>query len=425
MVRPALPLVILVGTLSGVQHAQGDVTGPAETSAQETPAPTSSHYAEASDYWGEWTGYVSFDARLFPESPEFADQKDQDFSVALKPEYYMEWAGGDQQFSFSPFFRYDTADDERTHADIRELYWQSARGRWVGKVGMDIVFWGVTESQHLVDIINQTDLVENIDGEEKLGQPMINLDYLSDWGNWQSYILPYFRERTFPGKHGRLRTDPAVDTGNPQYQSGDEQQHIDLALRWSHHVGDWDVGLAHFSGTSREPYLTPEYAGSELKLIPVYIQIDQTSLDAQMTDGPWLWKLEAVYNQNKFNDFYAYVGGFERTSFGVVGSPADLGVLVEYHYDERGDEATNGLQSDIYLGLRLTANDLAGTTALAGLIYDTDTHAVFGNIEASRRLGENWTLALELRFTTNTEKEDDLYFVRSDDYLGIELTRHF
>lgn len=404
----------------------GDATTPAD------PPPDWNPFAQAPpgqslppQNWGEWSGYVSFDARLFPESPEFPDQKDQDFSLAFAPEYYVDWADGDQEFAFSPFFRYDTADDQRTDADIRELYWRSEHERWVGKIGVDVVFWGVTESQHLVDIINQTDLVDNIDGESKLGQPMANLDYLSDWGNWQIYLLPYFRERTFPGKHGRLRSEPAVDTRDPQYESGDEEKHIDVALRWSHNVGDWDIGLAHFSGTAREPYLQPDLASGSLRLLPVYYQIDQSSLDAQATKGAWLWKLEAIYNQNTLENYYAYVGGFEKTAFGVASTAADLGFLLEYHYDERGDEATNGLQSDIYAGLRLTANDLPGTMVLAGVLYDTDTQAVFGNIEASRRLGEIWSLELELRFTTNTEEEDNLYYFRSDNYLGISLMRYF
>ena len=385
---------------SGAEHAASPeyaALDPRRASASpHRPPPTtaSSSPAEPRDYAGEWSGYVSFDSRLFFQSPAFADQEDQDFSLAFKPEYYVDWANGSQQFGFSPFFRYDTADDQRTHADIRELYWRIEHDRWIAKAGVDIVFWGVTESQHLVDIINQTDLVENIDGEEKLGQPMLNLDYLSDWGNWQLYVLPYFRERTFPGKHGRLRTEPAVDTRRPEYESGSKEQHVDFALRWSHYFGDWDIGLAQFSGTSREPYLLPDDSSGKLRLIPLYLQIDQTSLDAQATKGAWLWKLEAIYNQNNLDNYYAYVGGFERTSFGVANTPIDLGMLLEYHYDERGDEATNGLQSDIYLGLRLTTNDIASTMALAGILYDTDTDSVFGNIEASRRLSEAWTLRL-------------------------------
>jgi len=58
---------------------------------------------------------------------------------------------------------------------------------------LQVGFWGVTEFQHLVDIINQTDLVENIDTEDKLGQPMINLALINDWGTVDLFIMPYFR----------------------------------------------------------------------------------------------------------------------------------------------------------------------------------------------------------------------------------------
>lgn len=389
------------------------------------PTTTSSGPSELRDYSGEWSGFVSFDARLFFKSPKYPEQKDQNVSVALKPEYYVDWADGTQQFGFSPFFRYDAQDKQRTHADIRELYWQLERERLTTKVGIDVVFWGVAESQHLVDIINQTDLVENIDGEEKLGQPMLNVDYLSDWGSWEAYVLPYFRERTFPGEHGRLRTEPAVSTSNPLYESNSEENHVDFALRWSHNIGDWDLGLGHFTGTGREPYLQADTSNGGLRLVPLYLQIDQTSLDAQATKGAWLWKLEAIYNQNNLNNYYAYVGGVEHTTFGVGGSPVDMGVLLEYHDDSRGDEATNGLASDIYAGLRLSANDVASTMALAGIIYDTDTRSVFGNVEASRRLNEDWSLDLELRFTTNPDEDENLYLIDSDDYLGVSLTRYF
>ena len=42
-------------------------------------------------------------------------------------------------------------------------------------VGAAKVFWGTAESRHLVDIINQTDAVEDIDEEDKLGQPMVKV----------------------------------------------------------------------------------------------------------------------------------------------------------------------------------------------------------------------------------------------------------
>ena len=232
---------------------------------------------------GTWSGYISFDTRLFPDDPSYPDQDEQNASVALEPEYYVDWDDGEQRIVFHPFFRYDVNDDERTHGDLREFYWRKTSGDIELKLGVGRVFWGVTESQHLVDIINQTDLVENIDFEDKLGQPMLNLSVNKSWGTLALFVLPYFRERTFPGSDGRLRPQPAVDTDNPIYESGDEEKHVDYAVRWSHYIGDWDIGVAHFSGTAREPLLLPAASAGEVTLRPFYQQIDQTRLDMQAT----------------------------------------------------------------------------------------------------------------------------------------------
>ena len=372
-----------------------------------------------------WSGYVAVEARLFAEGPAHPDQDSQHGSVALSPEYQMERDDGRQRIAFNPFFRYDFQDSKRTHADLRELYWQVERGPWLAKAGVDLVFWGVAESQHLVDIINQTDLVENIDGEDKLGQPMLNIDYMTDSaGTWQVWLLPWFRERTFPGRHGRLRTEPPVDGDDAIYDSADEEEHLDLALRWSHFIGNWDIGIAHFSGNSREPLLLPSPDGKN-KLVPFYPKIDQTSLDLQATLGAWLWKLEAIYSDNKLEDFYAAVGGFEFTSYGIAGGSADLGWLLEYHYDERGENLLSVFQKDLYAGVRYSGNDIASTQLLVGALYDLDNDTVFGSIEASRRFGEEWVLSLEARLFNQVDRRDPLYPLRRDDYLELQLQRFF
>ena len=342
--------------LAGTEHRTTSTPGAKLRPEKRTTPP-------ATDAEQEWSGYVSLDTRLFADSPAYPGQRDQNVSIAVRPEYYREWDGGRQQLSFIPFGRLDSSDGQRTHADIRELYWRMQVSKWAVKAGIDVVFWGVTESQHLVDIVNQTDLVENIDGEEKLGQPMLNIDYLSDWGTWQAYLLPWFRERTYPGKHGRLRTDPPIDVSNPVYGSGDKEKHVDFALRWSQYIGDWDIGLGYFSGTIRDPLLIPTTTGEKSTLTPYYPQIDQVSLDMQSTSGAWLWKLETIYNWNEVEDYYAYVGGFEYTYFGIADSAWDLGWLLEYNYDQRGKRSLTVLQNDIYLGARLAANDIASRPA--------------------------------------------------------------
>ena len=204
----------------------------------------------------EWSGHIAAEPRLFPQAPlSSAQHKEGNLSIVFQPEFYHEWANGDMSLTVESYLRLDQHDSKRTHFDIRELFWQKVADSWELRIGIGKVFWGVAESQHLVDIINQTDLVENIDGEDKLGQPMVNLTWIQSWGTVDFFILPFFRERTFPGEEGRLRFPLPVDTDHAIYESDAEERHVDWAIRWSHTLGDFDIGAAHFYGTSREPGL--------------------------------------------------------------------------------------------------------------------------------------------------------------------------
>ncbi len=82
-------------------------------------------------------------------------------------------------------------------------------------------------------MINQTDFVENIDGEQKLGQPMVNFSLILDWATIEFFMLTGFRERTFPGMNGRLRFPVRIDLDNPIYESEQKEKHIDWAARYS------------------------------------------------------------------------------------------------------------------------------------------------------------------------------------------------
>jgi hypothetical protein len=377
---------------------------------------------------GEWSGYVALEGRWFPSPPVAADQADHRHSLSLsfQPEYYDTWDEGNQSLTFTPFLRYDQRDSERTHVDLRELYWQQVGRGWELSLGLRKLFWGVTESQHLVDIINQTDLVEDPDGEQKLGQPMVNLSLIRAWGTLDLLLLTGFRERTFPGEDGRLRTSPRIDPDRARYESAAEQGHVDWAVRWSHAIGDWDLGLAHFSGTGREPRLLPGLDElGEPVLLPLYEQIEQTSLDIQATKGGWLWKLEAISRRSRRERFHAAIGGFEYTFGDLQGSGIDLGVLAEYLYDERDERATTPFENDLFLATRLAFNDVQDTNLLAGGTVDLDTGAIFLDIQGNRRLGQSWRLNLKLRAFANVPETDLNYTLHRDDYLQLELARYF
>ena len=196
----------------------------------------------------EFSGHFALEPRFFLQSPLSDRQHGMgNFSFVVQPEFYHEWADGDMSLTIVPYLRLDQHDSQRTHFDFREFLLQTVGDRWELRIGLGVVFWGVTESQHLVDVINQTDLVESPDGEEKLGQPMVNFTWISRWGTLNFFVLSFFRERTFPGEKGRLRFPLPVDAG----KSDAEGRHVDWAIRWSETLGDFDIGLSHFYGTDR------------------------------------------------------------------------------------------------------------------------------------------------------------------------------
>jgi len=379
-------------------------------------------FATAAD---ELSGRVELEGRVFLHDSLFDEQDRDNGSFAFEPEYYHEWENG-SSFTFTPFVRFDSADSQRSHFDIRELNYLWLAETWEMRVGVGKVFWGTTEFVHLVDIINQTDLVENIDEEEKLGQPMVHLSVPRDWGAVDMFVLPWFRERTFPGRKGRLRTDPEVDIDRARYESAAEEHHVDFALRYSHTIGDWDFGIYHFMGTGREPTLLADLdKNGRPILIPLYEQIHQTGLDLQWVAGQWLWKLEGLYRSGQRKDFFAGVGGFEYTFVGLAETRMDLGVIGEYAYDTRGDGAATIFQNDAMFGLRLTPNDAAGTEFLFGLIQDTESSARALSVEASRRIGSNWKVSLEAWGFCEPPPDDPFYSVRDDDFLRLVLAYYF
>ncbi|MDX8394797.1 MAG: hypothetical protein R8K22_00110 [Mariprofundaceae bacterium] len=379
---------------------------------------------------GEWDtgGQASLDLRYFPHTAAHPGQKKMTLSpsVTLEPEVVYEF-DNNNRVTLAPFVRLDADDEKRTHVDLREFYWLHLGSTWDLTLGVSKVFWGVTESVHLVDIINQTDAVEDISGEEKLGQPMINLNIEQSWGAINLFVLPGFRSTTFTADKTRLHGPLPVDTANPGYESGKGKRHIDSAVRWSRGFDDLDIAISHFQGTSREVRLLLQNRGSGPVLVPFYDQIGQTGLELQLTTNNTLWKSELMTRSGHGKRFYAAVAGFEHTLYGVAGSVADVGLLAEYLYDGRDPllAPPSLADNDIFAGFRIAMNDTQDTTLLLGGLWDHQTDAGSINLEAERRLTDHIKVELTGRFFINIPNSDPIAAIRNDDFLELKLNYFF
>ncbi|MEY8252507.1 MAG: hypothetical protein RPR91_08985 [Colwellia sp.] len=108
----------------------------------------------ANDVEFEASGNVALEQRYFFKDALYADQlSHSQSSFSVEPELYWQWNDGSDSLVFTPFYRVDSHDEQRTHGDIRELAYIHASDDWELRVGIRKEFWGVTEFQHLVDVM--------------------------------------------------------------------------------------------------------------------------------------------------------------------------------------------------------------------------------------------------------------------------------
>lgn len=338
-----------------------------------------------------------------------------DPSVAASFQAFGDMPHGAGQWNVAAFGRF-ARSESRAHLDLGELNWVFASEDYEVLVGVTKVRWGVVESHHLVDVINQADYLEDVEGEQKLGQPMLALSRYLPVGTVQAFVLPYFRERQLPDERDPLGT-PLPVSSHADYESGAGNRHVDYAIRYSASLGSWDIGLAWFDGTSRGPILQPR--GDVLT--PYYPQMTQLSLDAAGIVGNWLLKVEALQHRS-VQDFHAVVSGFELTfPRAILDGQGDVGLIAEYQYNSAG-QGTSFAQNDLFFGSRFRFNDFSNSEVLFGISQDLDSSSsAYAKLEISSRLSNQVKWYLRGWMFRSDDFRDPLYAFKDSDFIETAL----
>lgn len=423
-----------------------------------------------------FSGFVEQEFRAYPSQGLHDKQKRFLSAYAFQPT--MDWRDEQAQHrvKLEVLARLATHSGNRTHLDIREGFYLYSGEQWQFKAGISKVFWGVTESIHLVDIINQADIVENPTGKEKLGQPMLSFGVEQGFGNLDFYILPYFRPLTFAKGPERFRIEVADIAGfnysatRDFYQSSAEQYHTDFAVRWAHFIGSLDIAISAFSGTNREAipvlYRVADTFDSA-SFGSWYEQTHRLGLELQYLYDSWAFKFEGVSQWQQTDDYSALATGFEYTFSDIGTHGFDLGLLMEYLWHNRDDfsikKQSLGLLSknanfatieptvsmlldtvkipgdyltpfdnDLFLGMRFALNNIAGTQFLAGVIVDLDDQTTVASFEGSTRIIDSVKVALNISYMDPRNKPKNItsfgssfYRFRKDNQIELKLSWHF
>jgi len=223
---------------------------------------------------------------------------------------------------------------------------------------------------------------------------MVEAGWVGETMALKVYLLPWFRDRTFPGVRGRQRFPANIDVEHPQFEAALGRWQPSGALRWTASLGEVDLGAAVFTGTSREPRFILEFSSGQL--VPRYDLTQQASIDAQWTHEAFTLKAEVFARlwTAAFTPFFGGGLGVDYTFFDV-GHGVDVSLAVEAFLDTRPIQApVTFFDHDVFGGLRVAFNDPGGTEVTVGSVVDLIDGSTLGRLDASRRFGEHWKLSL-------------------------------
>lgn len=377
----------------------------------------------------DWQGDIDAESRWFLESGRTGNA-DGSVSAAMQLEYVSDRRERQDRVQFIGFGRIDSLDSSRSGLDLREFNWQSRASALHVKLGVSREFWAKTEFFHLVDIICQKNLLEDLRAETQLGQPMLKLDYSLTSQRFEFWWLPIFREREFADKDARFQFSPFIRTASAEYESERREYHQDYALRWSSSfnpfgLGGADLGMSIFSGTSRDPNLALRADQQAFWLVPYYPLLEQSGIDFQWALGAWLFKGEAVRRRTEPDNYSAWTAGLEYSFIGLMDSNIDMGLVLELMRDDRNFSATHFFQNDVGLGLRLAFNDVSSTEMLISYIDDRELNSAVWLLEFTRRLAGDWALEMDAAVFHDIQEQDILYGIRQDDFVQVTIKWYF
>lgn len=348
---------------------------------------------------GEWTSEVGLESTFYAEASDTSDTR-SNYSLVMSTEYFEDWNDGADSFTFSPRARLDQHDPERNTFDISELSWVHVEDTWEIRTGVREVSWGVSFMGSVVDVINQTSLAEDLFGA-KLGQPMVNLSLVRDWGILDLYVLAGFREASLPGTKSRPGLPFELNTDESQIPLGNQSIYgLDYATRWQHSWESLEWAVSWFHGTNRSPDIDFNYNVIQPGIISTYYQIDQLGIELNYIWNGYNFKYEsatvdgAKYRGDDIGIYTAGLLGFEYTWGSAFGSKYDVMWDVSYMHDDRKDSITAILEKDVFLIGTLNFNDEFDTRLTLGTIQDTHDNEGIFLVNASRRIAESWKLDL-------------------------------
>lgn len=370
-------------------------------------------------------GTLGAEGVYFFDAPLYEDQAAAQWQPTIQGS--VDWATAisrDTKLTLNVFGRASTHADDSLAGDIREA---AIASRWNSvdvKAGVLSETWAVLEAWNPVDIINQRDLVEDFQGEVKLGQPGMSASMQRGHLVLSVLGMTYARERRYAEGEDRLRLFPAPIEAT-DFESG--QWAPSTAVRAQYRWDALDVAVSQFYGHAREPVLEPRVGpGGLTGFDALYQRIAQTSTEIQYVVGDSVLKNEIIYQSGGIDDFWGGGVGMETTVNKLGGGFQSLTFYVEAYADGRSTAApVTAFQRDVFLGARYNLNDTADTLFEARYTYDLEWHSDLVDLRSSRRVLDDCLIFFQLLLPLTVDSDPALGGLAEDAYFKAAFDWYF
>jgi hypothetical protein len=394
-------------------------------------------------------GDITISAKEYTKDKD--NQNNSLLTLKASVEENIEWSW--LNFTTSLSGKVDGSDNRNSYFNINEIY-----ARFTGPfysrvhIGAKTYIWSKMEAFHPLNIVNSRIIDSDIEDFEKKGEPSIVFENDTILGNIKAYYFPYFIKPFYPSKNNRITNGVRpVDTYvvyNSEINKEYRQDQFGLSL--DKQFDDFELFLFVMSHVDRNSPILGWHEWNTLfgnnipegSLGAYYHKTLDYGLGGTFFFGEHTFKLEMVHNNYDDNQtlflqtsglvniqdrttvavgheyIYAWENGYESTFF------------TEYEYVFGNDitDANKGIfQNDIFIGHRLSFNDIQSKELQLGFFYDLERDSEWMLLVTyQQRLNDFWMLKMNYR-SFNYSEEDNLglYILDGDDEVTISLKRSF
>lgn len=364
-------------------------------------------------------GHIGVDALYFPDDPLFPEQSTASTIPSVLGS--LDWTTDltrDTRFDLGAYLRVARHTQDKISGDIKEAVIRSRIDRTDIKLGILQENWSILEAWNPIDLLNQRDMVEDFQGDVKLGQPGVTASTFYQDLVISAWVLPYTRERRIAEQKDRLRTlsAPLKDS---VFENG--QSDSSFALRFQYRLGDFDIAASQFWGHAREPIYQPVLQQSTLVgFDEVYEEIAQSGLELRYVAGDTVLKAELISQTGGSDSFVGSGIGSETTFNQITDGFSSITVYLEAYYDTRNELAPlTPFQRDVFVGFRYNTNDVNDTLLDVRYTHDVEFHSDLIDVRASRRLGGAQTISAQILLPQSVSEDPALKGFENDPYFKL------